>query len=97
MQLPPRSVPAQTGLERFLAACQRQTTDATPVWFMRQAGHCLTEYRTLRESYDILTIARTPELCSRVSLMPVSQYGVDAAVMYTEYPSLCRHGPANRA
>jgi uroporphyrinogen decarboxylase len=56
----------------------------TPVWFMRQAGHCLAEYRKLREQYDILTIARTPELCSQVSLLPVDSYGVDAAVMYTD-------------
>ncbi|GHO85267.1 uroporphyrinogen decarboxylase [Dictyobacter formicarum] len=84
MQLSSQSVSTQTGVERFLAACQRQQTDTTPVWFMRQAGHCLAEYRALRESYDILTIARTPELCSQVSLMPIAQYGVDAAVMYTD-------------
>ncbi|GLV53771.1 uroporphyrinogen decarboxylase [Dictyobacter sp. S3.2.2.5] len=84
MQLSSQSGSAQTGVERFLAACRRQQTDTTPIWFMRQAGHCLAEYRTLRESYDILTIARTPELCSQVSLMPVAQYGVDAAVMYTD-------------
>ena len=73
-----------TGRARFRAACQGQAVDMTPVWFMRQAGHCLTEYRKLREQYDILTIARTPELCSQVSLMPVDRYGVDAAVMYTD-------------
>jgi uroporphyrinogen decarboxylase len=74
----------QNGYSRFIAACNLQPADATPVWFMRQAGHCLAEYRTLRESYDILTIARTPELCARVSLLPVESYGVDAAVMYAD-------------
>ena len=79
-----QSIKKQTGRERFLAACQRQPVDATPVWFMRQAGHCLAGYRALREQYDILTIASTPELCSQVSLMPINSYGVDAAVMYTD-------------
>lgn len=81
MQASPFSL---TGRARFVAACQRQAVDVTPVWFMRQAGHCLAEYRKLRERYDILTIARTPELCAQVSLMPVAAYGVDAAVMYTD-------------
>jgi len=73
-----------TSRARFRATCQRQTADTTPVWFMRQAGHVLGAYRALREKYDILTIARTPELCAQVSLLPVEQYGVDAAVMYTD-------------
>ena len=73
-----------TGVERFLAACRLEEVDATPVWFMRQAGRCLAEYRELRERYDILTMARTPELCARVTLMPVQTFGVDAAVLYAD-------------
>jgi uroporphyrinogen decarboxylase len=73
-----------TGVERFLAACRLEAVDATPVWFMRQAGRCLAEYRELRERYDILTMARTPELCARVTLMPVATFGVDAAVLYAD-------------
>ena len=73
-----------TGEQRFLAACRRQPGDATPVWFMRQAGRCLAEYRQLREKYDILTMTRTPELATRVSLMPVTTFGVDAAVLYAD-------------
>ncbi|GCE30648.1 uroporphyrinogen decarboxylase [Dictyobacter alpinus] len=84
MQSSFQSSPIQTGRERFLAACQQQGTDATPVWFMRQAGHASAEYRKIRAAYDILTIARTPELCSQVSLLPITEYGVDAAVMYTD-------------
>lgn len=49
---------ASTGLARFLAACRREQPDATPVWFMRQAGRCLAEYRELRKRYDILTMAK---------------------------------------
>lgn len=73
-----------TGAERFLAACRREEVDATPVWFMRQAGRCLAEYRELRDRYDILTMARTPELCARVTMMPVQAFGVDAAVLYAD-------------
>jgi uroporphyrinogen decarboxylase len=73
-----------TGAERFLAAARREPVDATPVWFMRQAGRCLQSYRELREKYDILTMTRTPELCARVTLMPVETFGVDAAVLYAD-------------
>jgi uroporphyrinogen decarboxylase len=73
-----------TGEERILAACRLQPVDATPVWYMRQAGRCLAEYRELRQRYDILTMARNPELCTLVTLMPVERFGVDAAVMYAD-------------
>jgi len=51
---------------------------------MRQAGRCLAEYRELRKRYDILTMAKTPELCAQVTLMPVKEFGVDAAVLYAD-------------
>jgi uroporphyrinogen decarboxylase len=78
--------PATTagGRARFLSACHSQATDATPVWFMGQAGSTIAEYRRMRERYDILTIARTPELCAQVSLLPIAAYHVDAAVMHTD-------------
>ena len=72
------------GAARFLAACHHRQPDATPVWFMRQAGRCLAQYRELRERYDILTMAKTPALCAQVTLMPVEQLGVDAAVLYAD-------------
>lgn len=75
---------SMTGAERMLAAARCQPADRTPIWFMRQAGRCLAGYRALRETYDILTITRTPELCARVTLMPVEEFGVDAAVMYAD-------------
>jgi uroporphyrinogen decarboxylase len=75
---------SMTGSERMLATARRQPADRTPIWFMRQAGRCLAGYRALRETYDILTITRTPELCARVTLMPVEEFGVDAAVMYAD-------------
>src|SRR5688572_16637445 len=73
-----------TGEQRFLAAARREPVDATPVWFMRQAGRCLADYRALRRRYDILTLAKTPELCAEVTLMPIAAFGVDAAVMFAD-------------
>src|ERR1700680_1324219 len=78
------SILPNTGVARFLAACDHRQPDATPVWFMRQAGRCLAEYRELRKRYDILTMAKTPELCAQVTLMPVEQLGVDGAVLYAD-------------
>ncbi len=78
------TVSSQTGAARFLDACHLRQPDATPVWFMRQAGRCLTEYRELRKRYDILTMAKTPDLCAQVTLMPVKEFGVDAAVLYAD-------------
>jgi uroporphyrinogen decarboxylase len=75
---------AMTGAERMLAACRRQPADATPVWFMRQAGRSLARYRALREHYPILTLAKTPELCSQITLMPVEELGVDGAVLFAD-------------
>jgi uroporphyrinogen decarboxylase len=76
--------PATTGEARFLAAARHRLADATPVWFMRQAGRCLADYRKLRERYAILTLAKTPELCAQVTRMPVDAFGVDAAVMFAD-------------
>jgi uroporphyrinogen decarboxylase len=73
-----------TGEARMLAALRHERGDATPVWFMRQAGRCLADYRRLRERYEILTLAKTPELCARVTLMPVDAFGVDAAVLFAD-------------
>jgi uroporphyrinogen decarboxylase len=75
---------AMSGRERMLAACRRQPVDATPVWFMRQAGRALPEYRKLREKHDILYMAKTPDLATEISLMPVRRLGVDAAVLYAD-------------
>ncbi|MGH2417544.1 MAG: uroporphyrinogen decarboxylase [Candidatus Limnocylindria bacterium] len=73
-----------TGEARFTAALAHEQPDRTPVWFMRQAGRCLADYRALRERHDILTLAKTPELCAEVTLMPVRAFGVDAAVLFAD-------------
>jgi uroporphyrinogen decarboxylase len=70
--------------DRFLRACKHEPVDATPVWFMRQAGRSFAAYRSLRERYGILELAKTPELCAEVTLMPVRELGVDAAVLFAD-------------
>src|ERR1700732_2051613 len=78
------TVPAMTGAQRFLAAAPHQPPPPTPVRCMPQAARSLAGYRELRERYDILTLTRTPELCARITLMPVEELGVDAAVLYAD-------------
>lgn len=73
-----------TGYARFMEACHHRQPDATPIWFMRQGGSCIQEYRALLEKYDVLTIAKTPELSSSVAMMPIKTFGVDAAVLYAD-------------
>ncbi len=68
----------------LVRALRRERVERTPVWYMRQAGRCLAEYRALREKYGILEIAREPELCARVTRMPVDRLEVDAAVLYAD-------------
>ncbi|HET8776378.1 MAG TPA: uroporphyrinogen decarboxylase [Candidatus Limnocylindria bacterium] len=80
----PARTTAWTGESRFCAALELEQPDRTPVWFMRQAGRCLAGYRALRERYDILTLAKTPELCAEVTVMPVDSFGVDAAVLFAD-------------
>jgi uroporphyrinogen decarboxylase len=70
--------------DRFLRACRRERVDATPVWFMRQAGRSFAAYRSLRERHGILELAKTPDLCAEVTLMPVRELGVDAAVLFAD-------------
>ena len=70
--------------DRLVRACRRLPVDATPVWFMRQAGRALADYRRLRERYGMLELAKSPDLCAEVTLMPVRQLGVDGAVMFAD-------------
>lgn len=70
--------------DRFLRACRREPTDRTPVWFMRQAGRYQKEYRALRSRHSMLDLCRTPELCAQVTLLPVEQLGVDAAILFAD-------------
>lgn len=68
----------------FLKACQRKPVKRVPVWFMRQAGRYMPEYRAIREKHDILTICKTPELAAKITLQPVDVLGVDAAILFSD-------------
>jgi uroporphyrinogen decarboxylase len=65
-------------------AARREPVERTPVWFMRQAGRSLPEYRALRERHSFWEVASTPDLCADVTLQPVRRHGVDAAVMFAD-------------
>ena len=68
----------------FLRACRREAPDRTPVWFMRQAGRSLPEYRAVREGISMLESCARPELVAEITLQPVRRYGVDAAIFYSD-------------
>src|SRR4051794_25642157 len=61
-----------------------EPVERTPVWFMRQAGRSLPEYREIRKSHDLFGIVRQPELCAEVTLQPVRRHDVDAAVLFAD-------------
>jgi uroporphyrinogen decarboxylase len=68
----------------IVRACRREPVERTPVWFMRQAGRSLPEYREIRKHYDLFEVCRRPELCAEVTLQPVRAHDVDAAVMFAD-------------
>jgi|DewCreStandDraft_5_1066085.scaffolds.fasta_scaffold01380_9 uroporphyrinogen decarboxylase len=68
----------------FLKACNREPTDYTPIWLMRQAGRFLREYRELRARVSFLELCKTPELAAEVTLMAVDRLGVDAAIIFAD-------------
>jgi uroporphyrinogen decarboxylase len=68
----------------LVRALRREPVERTPVWFMRQAGRSLPEYRALRERRSFFEVANTPELCAEVTLQPVRRHGVDAAVLFAD-------------
>lgn len=70
--------------DRFRRACRREPVDVTPVWFMRQAGRYMPEYRAIREKYSLLEICYQPELAAEVTLQPVRALGVDAAILFAD-------------
>ena len=67
-----------------MRVARREPAERTPVWFMRQAGRSLPEYRALRERHSFFELAGKPELCAEVTLQPVRRHGVDAAVLFAD-------------
>jgi uroporphyrinogen decarboxylase len=77
-----------SGIDPLLVrACRREAVERTPVWFMRQAGRSLPEYRAVRERHSLFEVGRQPELCAEVTLQPVRRHDVDAAVMFADIMS----------
>ncbi len=76
--------PRLTSAQRFLNACWQQPVDCTPVWFMRQAGRYMSEYRAVRAQHTLLEICEQPELAAEVTLQPVRKLGVDAAILFAD-------------
>src|SRR5919108_3103017 len=69
---------------RFLDACRRRPTDVRPVWFMRQAGRYLRQYREIRAKHGLLEICKRPDLAATVTLQPVEILDVDAAIIFAD-------------
>ena len=70
--------------DTFLKACRGETTEYTPIWIMRQAGRYQPEYRKIREKYTLVEICKHPEVCAEVTLLPVQQLNVDAAIIFSD-------------
>src|SRR6266576_2821893 len=69
---------------RFVKACKAQPVDRTPVWFMRQAGRYMPEYRAVRKQYSLIEICKKPELASEVTITAAEALGVDAAIVFAD-------------
>ena len=69
---------------RFVRACLRQPVDRTPVWFLRQAGRYMQEYREVRKHHTLLEICKQPELAAEVTITAAEKLGVDAAIIFAD-------------
>ena len=76
--------PATRSDAPFLAACRGDAVTRRPVWFMRQAGRSLPEYKAIRGEGSILDAIARPDVAAEITLQPVRRYGVDAAILYSD-------------
>ncbi|MET7481853.1 uroporphyrinogen decarboxylase [Streptomyces sp. NPDC005538] len=83
-QSPAGPQPTATYDSAFMKACRREPVPHTPVWFMRQAGRSLPEYRKVRQGISILDSCMRPDLAAEITLQPVRRHDVDAAVYFSD-------------
>src|SRR5579863_5023282 len=69
---------------RFVKACKAQPVDRTPVWFMRQAGRYMPEYRAVRKQYSLIEICKNPAVAAEVTITAAEILGVDAAIIFAD-------------
>src|SRR5436309_9886590 len=69
---------------RFVRACKTQPVDRTPVWFMRQAGRYMSQYRAIRKQYSLIEICKQPKLAAEVTITAAEELGVDAAIIFAD-------------
>src|SRR5512135_3777945 len=69
---------------RFVRACQCLPVDSTPVWFMRQAGRYMPEYRAVRRRHSLVEICKQPDLAAEVTITAAEKLGVDAAIIFAD-------------
>src|SRR5205809_3307730 len=69
---------------RFVKACKAQPVDRTPVWFMRQAGRYMPEYRAVRKQYSLIEICKKPEVAAEITITAAEALGVDAAIIFAD-------------
>ncbi len=89
MPIPPHEPPADGSPDpeptaSFLRACRGLETEFTPIWFMRQAGRYMEEYRAIRSRYSMLDAMQTPELAAEITLQPIHKFGFDAAIIFSD-------------
>lgn len=77
-------MPSRDKSSVLVRAARREATEYTPVWFMRQAGRILPEYRAIREKWSLIEICRQPELCAEVTLQPMKRMPLDGAVLFAD-------------
>lgn len=80
----PTTAPPDTRQSDLVRAARRESVTRTPVWFMRQAGRSLPEYRAVREGIPMLESCMRPDLVTEITLQPVRRHGVDAAIFFSD-------------
>jgi uroporphyrinogen decarboxylase len=84
MNEPPPAVETILDGSRFIRACLRRPVDRTPVWFLRQAGRYMQEYRDVRKHHTLVEICKHPELAAEVTITAAEKLGVDAAIIFAD-------------